>query len=102
MRSCLILTVGLASLHPATIYSEATSGDLSNSGLSPTALSVAPGSNQIFGATGRGSTGIDLDYFTITVPSGLALAGLIVLPGTQSGGAFSFIGMQAGPQFTAI
>jgi len=84
----------------ATIYNEATSGDLSNSGLSPTPVSLALGSNQIFGTTGRGATAIDRDYFSLTVPSGLALTAIMVLPGTTSGGPVSFIGMQAGGQVT--
>src|SRR5262249_34295553 len=82
------------------IYNESVSGDLSNSGLAPTAVTVALGSNTLFGATGNPGTGTDRDYFTFTVPNGLLLTSITVLPGTVSGGALSFIGIQAGPQVT--
>ena len=97
--SALFFTSIAIHVNAAVIYNEAISGDLSNSGLSPTSLTVALGSNQIFGTTGRGATAIDRDYFSITVPSGLAVTLLSVLPGTTSGG-ISFIGLQAGPQVT--
>jgi hypothetical protein len=83
----------------ATVYDEATSGDLSNSGLSPTSITVANGSNQIFGTTGRGAAGTDRDYFTFNVSAGYDFTGLTVLPGTTSGG-LSFIGLQIGNQLT--
>lgn len=83
-----------------TLYNEATQGDLSNSGLTPTSLAVTVGSNQIFGTTGNPGTGTDRDYFTITVPSGLQLTSIFELPGTTVGGATSFIGLQAGNQVT--
>jgi hypothetical protein len=84
----------------AVIYNESVSGDLSNSGLTPTALTVAGGSNQVLGTTGTGAAGVDRDYFTFTVPAGLQLASITLLPGTAVGGAFSFIGMEAGNQLT--
>jgi len=87
------------SARSATVYDEAASGDLSNSGLTPTQITVANGSNQIFGTTGRGTAGIDRDYFTFSVPTGFDLSSLMVLPGTTSGG-LSFIGLQAGNQVT--
>lgn len=93
------LTGASFSISAATVYDEAGSGDLSNSGLSPTGITVADGSNQIFGTTGRGTAGIDRDYFTFTISSGFDLASLTVLPGTTSGG-LSFIGLQAGNQVT--
>lgn len=84
----------------ATVYNEAVSGDLSNSGLSPTALTFSEGSNQVIGETGRGSSGTDRDYFTFTVPFGLALTAITPLSGTVSGGPVAFIGLQAGNQVT--
>lgn len=73
-------------------------GDLSNSGLAPTVITLHSGANQIWGMTGRaGAT--DRDYFTVTVPSGFTLNSLIELPGTTAGGV-SFIGLQWGPQVT--
>jgi hypothetical protein len=63
-------------------------------------VSVALGSNSIFGTTGAGINGIDLDYLTITVLPGLQLSSIVLLPGTVNGGLFSFIGVQAGNQVT--
>lgn len=107
MRLCSKLPIGLVvfafhvtCLPAATIYDEAIMPDLSNSGLSPTALTVAVGSNQIFGNTGRGTNATDRDYFTFTLRAATALAGIKVLPGTQSGGLVSFIGLQSGGQIT--
>jgi hypothetical protein len=94
-----------APANAAIIYDESVSGDFSNSGLSPTAVSIALGSNQIFGTTGKSAAGvIDRDYFTFTVPTGEVLASLTVLAGTTtlagSLGSFSFIGLEAGNQVT--
>ncbi len=96
----VLLASGVSLLHGATIYRESVSGDFSNSGLSPTQVTVGLGSNQIFGTTGNAGSGIDRDYFTITIPANEALTGITVLAGTTSGGATSFIGLQAGPQVT--
>ncbi len=84
----------------ATVYNEAVSGDLSNSGLSPTSVSVSLGSNQIFGTTGRGTGGTDRDYFTINVPSGMQISNVFELAGTQVGDVNSFIGVQSGARVT--
>jgi len=81
------------------IYNESISGDFANSGLTPTGgLVAAAGSNQIFGTTGNTGT-LDRDYFTVTIPTGLQLNAITVLPGTTAGN-ISFIGMQAGNQVT--
>ena len=101
-RSALVaLACGLlASPCLAIDYNEAVSGDFSNVGLNPTSLgTLTLGSNQTLGTTGRGNAGLDRDYFTFNVPSGLRLVSLIELPGTISGGV-SFIGLQAGSQVT--
>lgn len=88
--------------HADTIYDESVSGDLSNSGLTPTLLTVSLGPNDLFGTTGKTGTVIDRDYFTFTVPQGLELTAITVLPGTQTLGALgeSFIGIESGPQVT--
>jgi hypothetical protein len=89
--------------HGDTVYNESVSGDLSNSGLTPTVLIVSPGLNDVFGTTGKSAAGvIDRDYFTFTVPQGMDLTAITVLPGTQTLGALgeSFIGMESGPQVT--
>jgi hypothetical protein len=105
--SVLALMLVIAGSGPArgdVIYDESVSGDLSNSGLTPTLLTVSLGSNEVLGTTGKDAvTGIiDRDYFTFTVPDGLELAGITLLPGTQTLGKLgeSFIGLEAGPEVT--
>jgi hypothetical protein len=90
----------LSNTYAIVVYDESVSGDLSNSGLTPTAVAVELGSNQIFGSTGNSGTGTDRDYFTINVPAGLQLSRLFVLPGTTVGGSVSFLGVQSGNQVT--
>lgn len=67
---CALVVVGLAALVPAdVIYDESISGDLSSSGLASTVLTVSPGSNELFGTTGKNDAGVvDRDYFSFTVP----------------------------------
>lgn len=91
-----------AAAHGDTIYNETFSGDLSNSGLAPTLLTVSLGLNDLFGTTGKTGTVIDRDYFTFTVPQGLELTAITVLPGTETLGTAgeSFIGIESGPQVT--
>jgi len=98
----LAMSVGLLSVAQASIvYQESVSGDFSGNGLTPTSISVALGSNQIFGSTGRDTSSIvDRDYLTFTVPVGALWSGLLVLPGTTTIGNLGFIGLQAGNQVT--
>jgi hypothetical protein len=93
--------IGSGAANAAVIYNESVSGDLSNSGLTPTGLTVSIGSNQIFGTTGA-DTAPDRDYFKFTVPVGLVLSAITILPGTQNLGpnGDSFFGVEAGPQVT--
>lgn len=95
LLACGITTHGRA----ATVYRETISGDLSNSGLTPTVLPVSLGSNQIFGTTGR-TTATDRDYFTISVPTGMQISQIVELAGTTVGDAVSFFGVQIGSQVT--
>lgn len=97
---CTLLA--LAGTVQAADWNEAINGDLSGDGLTPTALSLAAGSNAVRGTTGRASAGgpVDRDYFTVTVPAGHQLSELNVLPGTLALGDGSFIGLMAGSQFT--
>ncbi len=108
--SALFLMAAMSSAQATTIYNEALNGDLSNVFSSPTTI-AAPlgiGSNQFFGATGRAApvppatTGvIDRDYLTFTIPAGLHLVAIEVLPGTQSDTTaplVSFIGLKSGSQ----
>jgi hypothetical protein len=92
-----------AALVPAwagTGWDESVSGDLSNNGLAPTPVAVALGSNVVTGFTGDAGAGIDRDYFSFTVPEGLTLTALTLLPVTSVSGGASFIAIQAGPQLT--
>jgi hypothetical protein len=83
----------------STSYVESVSGDLSNSGLSPTLIAVGLGSNQVIGTTGNPGTGLDRDYFSIVVPAGAQLSSLTVLAGTVPLG-LAFLGVQSGAQVT--
>jgi hypothetical protein len=84
----------------AVVYDEDASGDLSNSGLTPTALDFSLGSNEVLGHSGGDEGSAFRDYFTFTVQPGQLLAAIEVLPGTTSLGNMSFIGLQAGDQVT--
>jgi hypothetical protein len=88
--------------HGDTLYNESVSGDLSNSGLTPTLVTISLGANDLFGTTGKTGTVVDRDYFTFTVPQGQYLTAITVLPGTQTLGPLgdSFIGIEAGPEVT--
>ena len=87
--------------HGDVVLDEATLGDFSDNGLAPTHFSLGAGTTVIaatFGATpiaGRH----DLDYVSITVPVGHVLS-RFVLVDANVGGAFSFVGIQAGPAVT--
>lgn len=105
LRSIVLLASAFlygAAAHGETIYNESVSGDLSNNGLAPTLLTVSLGFNDLFGTTGKTGTVIDRDYFTFTVPQGLELTAITVLPGTETLGTLgdSFIGIESGPEVT--
>jgi len=106
MRMSIFLLAGAflygTAAHGDTIYNESVSGDLSNSGLTPTLLTVSLGSNDLSGTTGKTNNIIDRDYFTFTVPPGLELTAITVLPGTQTLGTLgeSFIGIESGSEVT--
>jgi hypothetical protein len=95
----LVLTI-FSSAHAVTVYSESVNGDLSNDGLSPTAIALGLGFNDIVGTTGRDQAGVsDRDYFTVSVPSNLKVTQLIELAGTQTL-ALGFLAVQSGTQVT--
>ncbi len=106
-KHCLLLC-GLASAgvipaaQAATAWDEGISGDLSNLGMSPTAVTLQLGTNIVRGTTGRSGGVVDRDYFSFTVPEGWQLDALNVLPGTTfiTVSDLGFIAMQAGPQVT--
>ncbi len=86
--------------HAATVWDESVNGDLSGIYNAPTALTLALGSNEIFGLTGMTPEGTDRDYFSFVVPQGMTLTSLTLLDGTFVSGGVSFIGLQVGSQFT--
>jgi hypothetical protein len=83
----------------AVVYDESISGDLSDSGLAPTPLTVGAGENVVLATYGIGAA-VDRDYFTFTVPSGLNLAAISILADQTSDPGTAFIGVQSGPQVT--
>ena len=89
-----------STVHASTIWNEALNGDLSNSGLAPSAVATSVGSNVVIGSVGNSGAGIDRDYFTFTVPAGAALAAIKLLGNTSVSGGASFIAIQAGPRVT--
>jgi hypothetical protein len=80
-------------------YVESVSGDLSDNRLAPTSLTLGVGTNSVAGTFGPSPTPDvpDLDYVTLTVPAGTRLTQIIVAD-ADIGGAFSFIGAEAGTQ----
>jgi hypothetical protein len=74
--------------------------DLSSNPLAPTVVPVGLGSNVVKGTSGYSGVVLDRDFFTITVAAGTELAALVLGPSTVAGGAFSFIGLQAGTMIT--
>jgi hypothetical protein len=96
------LALSAAQATTRTAWDEAVSGDLSNAGTSPTAVTLLPGSNLIRGVTGRSGGVVDRDYFSFTLPEGWQLDTLTVLPGTTfvTASDAGFIAVQAGPQVT--
>ena len=81
-------------------YIESVNGDLSGNFQNPTSIALVPDGSTTVSGTIQGAgmgVSVDLDYFTVTVPVGQALAALNVLPGTMGGGAIgSFIAIYPG------
>ena len=79
-------------------YDELLDGDLSNDPSQPTVLAPGVGSNFLSGnfAPPPGVDGPGIDYLSMTVPVGLQLSEVRLLSASV-GGAFSFIGVAAGP-----
>ncbi len=92
LGTALAIAPGLAA---AASYDEAVNGDISGNRLAPTSLSLDPGSNPISGSVIAG----DLDYLTVHVPAGYALAQL-VLTSFVSTDDIAFMAIQSGAQFT--
>lgn len=82
----------------AVVYDESVSGNASPSGLTPTVVLLAQGSNQILGTNGNATAASLRDYFAFTIPTGLMLTSLTLLD--TNIGNIGFIGLQAGNQIT--
>ncbi len=95
----LILSGAALNISAAIIYNE-SAGDLSNFGNAPTPLALLEGENQILGTLSSSPNGTDSDYFTFTVPGGLDLTAILVLPGTTTGPLGTYFGVQSGDQVT--
>jgi hypothetical protein len=104
IQFCKIGAVILATLgtvtaaQASTAWDESLNGDLSNDRLAPTAVTMTVGSNIVLGTTGNPGTGVDRDYFKITVPPGAVLSGITLLGNTTVSGGASFFAIEAGPQ----
>jgi hypothetical protein len=97
----LILTASLFSASAlAAGYSEKRSGDLSDSGTTPDPVKLKLGNNVISGKYGTKNGVTDRDYFTVKIPLGQQLSGIILEPETLVGINVSFIGIQKGKQVT--
>lgn len=95
-RIGLALALGLSGVAHAAGWNEAVDGDLSNTGLAPSVLTLNAGLNPL-----RGSFGApDRDYLVVDVPQGLQLTALRYGAGMVLGGPRAFIGVQAGPVMT--
>ena len=83
------------------VLDEATFGDFSDDRAAPTAVTLDSGMNVIAGFSGQSLAPEmhDLDYVQFTVPVGHVLTRFLVQDAFV-GGAFSFVGMQAGPVVT--
>jgi hypothetical protein len=88
------------SAHAGVVWDESGNGDLSNDGLSPTPVVFTIGSNIMNGTVGNGGSGVDRDYFTFTVPSGMKLNSIMVTNNTTVSGSASFFAIQKGLQVT--
>ena len=83
------------------VFDESRDGDASDNRFAPTMVALGSGMNILRGFSGQSPTPDvhDLDYVTFTVPVGFQLE-TFVLQSANVGGAFSFVGLQAGPTIT--
>jgi hypothetical protein len=81
----------------ASLWVDPANGDLSNDRLNPTPLVLALGSNTVTASSSTGAA--DREYFTVTVPAGMQLTG-VVLDAYSSANGISFVGFQTGSTMT--
>jgi hypothetical protein len=94
---CAVAICFLVAVHSpaATIWNEATQGDLSGNMSTPTSLMLSAGNNDLFATTQGG----DLEFVTVTVPAGSTMTGLF-LRSYQSFDQTAFMAVQRGTTFT--
>lgn len=104
LTSILLIGILCTTSSLAGGYSEKTSGDLSDHGLQPDTISITSGRNVVAGLFGTrvkpDGSRTDRDYFTVTLSEGQSLNSIVLDPKSDLGGAYSFIGIQAGSQVT--
>jgi hypothetical protein len=97
-----VLFIGLSGLAAAplraTIYDESDLGDLSNSGLTPTPVTLTPGANAIIG-TVNGNGDLQ-DWIAITVPAGMEMTSFVNAAYNNPNDLQGFTGFQFGPAFS--
>jgi len=90
LRITAVLAVfGSSGALAATAWNESVQGDLSNDRLNPTAVTFTSGSNQMVGAAENAGSGVDRDYFEITVAPGQELSSITPLVGTTVSGLYN-------------
>lgn len=91
-----------SSASAAVVWNESVNGNLSNSYMAPTPISVAAGDNIVQGSLPVFNGNLWRDYFRFTVPSGLALVSIKVVAASNANGnnSGSIIGIAAGTAFT--
>jgi hypothetical protein len=101
MLSILLIAGALTASNAtaAVLYNESVSGDLSNSGATPTPLTISPGVNAVIGSV-QGTGDVDTqDWIALTVPAGLQLKA-IILESYSSTDSQGFFGFQTGSTFS--
>ena len=101
LSAVVAVSVLCANAQAGIVADEAQLGDFSNDGLAPTHFSLAAGTNVVAGTFGASALPDvhDLDYVSFTVPAGHVMSRFVLID-AYVGGAFSFVGMQAGPALT--
>lgn len=96
-----ILATAAMAMQPAHAIDIAEGTDYSDLRGAPSVFVLDPGSNTLSGRTGtRGDGSVDRDYIALVVPQAYQLDALVLRPGTSVGGAYTFVGVQAGSQMT--
>lgn len=89
------LNFAVSSSQNNRLYDEASSGDLSGDGLTPTAVTAMRGGNSLTATSVSG----DREYVAITIPAGLQLDAVLLSAYTSTDNV-AFAGVQRGSTFT--